>query len=54
MEGTLSGKRGARARAELAASDPVMAELVDRLGDWSIGDVIPRWKPVKEAGECTT
>jgi DNA-3-methyladenine glycosylase II len=38
MEGTLSGGRGARARAELAASDPVMAELVDRLGEWSIGD----------------
>jgi DNA-3-methyladenine glycosylase II len=38
MEGTLSGARGARARAELAASDPVMAELVDRLGEWTIGD----------------
>jgi DNA-3-methyladenine glycosylase II len=37
MEGTLSGNR-ARARAELAASDPVMAELVDRLGEWTIGD----------------
>jgi DNA-3-methyladenine glycosylase II len=38
MEGTLSGTRGAGARAELAASDPVMAELVDRLGEWTIGD----------------
>jgi DNA-3-methyladenine glycosylase II len=38
MEGTLSGDRGARARAELAASDPVMAELVDGLGEWTIGD----------------
>jgi DNA-3-methyladenine glycosylase II len=38
MEGTLSGDRGARARAELAASDPVMAELVERLGEWTIGD----------------
>jgi DNA-3-methyladenine glycosylase II len=38
MEGTLSGNRGAGARAELAASDPVMAELVDRLGEWTIGD----------------
>jgi DNA-3-methyladenine glycosylase II len=38
MEGTLSGDRGARARAELAASDPVMADLVDRLGEWTIGD----------------
>jgi DNA-3-methyladenine glycosylase II len=37
MEGTLSANR-ARARAELAASDPVMAELVDRLGEWTIGD----------------
>jgi len=38
MEGTLSRDRGARARAELAASDPVMAELVERLGEWTIGD----------------
>ena len=38
MEGTLSGDRGARARAELAASDPVMAELVERLGEWTIRD----------------
>ena len=38
MEGTLSEDRGARARAELAASDPVMADLVDRLGEWTIGD----------------
>ena len=35
MEGSLSGD-GARARAELAASDPVMAGLVERLGEMSI------------------
>jgi DNA-3-methyladenine glycosylase II len=35
MEGPLSGD-GASARAELAASDPVMAGLVERLGEMSI------------------
>ena len=37
MEGPLSGD-GAQARAELAASDPVMAGLVERLGEMSIDE----------------
>jgi DNA-3-methyladenine glycosylase II len=37
LEGPLSGD-GAQARAELAASDPVMAGLVERLGEMSIDE----------------